>query len=113
MWGFKNARDRKLAKRIFELALSKEIADRYNPNRNSPDFVDEEFLKDHVFSLIKDKSLVHDSFYCHHWGGNPWPTRRLGNCFVGKPGSCDVNGTDFDECPVQCRPKEHTDWKTC
>jgi hypothetical protein len=112
MWGFFNARNRLLAYKIFRRILYPINTFFYNHKNESPKGADQSFLNDYVYDLIKSNSTIHDSFYCHVYGGEPWPTQRLGNCFVGNPFECDANAT-FETCPVQCRPKDHIDWEKC
>ena len=42
--------------------------------------VDQIFLRDYVYPLVKDNSMVHDEFFEHH----PFPTERSGLEFVGE-----------------------------
>lgn len=41
--------------------------------------VDQNFLRDIVYPIVKDKSIVHDEFF----EKKPFPTQRIGNEFVG------------------------------
>ena len=67
-------------------------------------------------------SLVHDSYLCKsgYMKGSrriqPFPTQREGITgtssipnFVGNTNSYGIK----TECPKQCRPKNHQDWKFC
>jgi hypothetical protein len=66
-------------------------------------------------------SLVHDSYLCNSGflkGSKPvgYPTKRSGNQynvmvpnFVGNTGKDGIH----IECPVDCRPANHKDWKFC
>ena len=69
----------------------------------------------------KDVALVHDSYLCKKYNSTPiqpFPTRRkkgLGN-FVGsipELKSSTIIFSDKNQCPVECRPKNHKDWKYC
>lgn len=74
---------------------------------------DQFFLRDYVYSLVKNDSLIHVSYLCAFYKDSiPFPTRRVGDCFVGQVGNCNKNST-FIECPVECRPKGHKDWIYC
>ena len=42
--------------------------------------VDQNFLREKIYPIVKDKSMVHDEFFEH----NKFPTRREGNSFVGQ-----------------------------
>jgi hypothetical protein len=112
MWGFFSARNRHLSYKIFRKILHPLNIFFYNYKKDSPKGADQIFLNDFVYNLIKSNSTVHDSFFCDVYGGEPWPTQRLGNCFVGNPFECDVTAA-FETCPIQCRPKNHIDWEKC
>ena len=112
MWGFYNSRDRNLANKIFDLIKNPKIANVYNKNLTSPKGRDQHFLKDYVYPLVKNKSIVHDSFLCVRFGGDPFPTKRVGDCFLGSARVCNPNST-FHQCPIKCRPKDHQEWTSC
>jgi hypothetical protein len=116
MWGFRNAQDRPLAKKIFDLVVHKELAKRYNNKSASPKYNDQAFLAHHVFGLVKNKAVVHDSYLCERFAGSSaWPTKRVANCFVGMQQACNVtaNVSNFFVCPKKCRPVDHKDWTFC
>ena len=112
MWGFYNSRNRNLANTIFDLIINPEIGSLYNQNLNSPRGQDQYFLRDYVYPLVKNDSIVHDSYFCHKLGGDPFPTQRVGNCFIGSRLGCNETGIHFG-CPSNCRPKDHQNWTTC
>ena len=112
MWGFYNERDRNLAKRFFYLFLDKKESLQFNQGLKSPKGSDQNFLAQHVYPTLRSNSITHDSYLCSGYGGSAFPTKRLGDCYIGGVAVCDFNAT-FHECPVQCRPKEHQDWKFC
>lgn len=112
MWGYYNARDRSLANHIFNLITNKDIAAKYNGNLKSPKGSDQYFLSAHVNPLINPQSIIHDSYLCTSYGGSPFPTKRLGNCFIGSPSECDEKAK-FVDCPEACRPANHKDWTQC
>jgi hypothetical protein len=64
--------------------------------------------------------LVHDSYLCNSRliKGSmplPWPTQRQHYSDPSIPnfvGNTEDFGILF-ECPVECRPEDHKDWKTC
>ena len=63
---------------------------------------------------VNQHALIHDSFNCNkNMSGEPWPTQRLGNCFVGSIWNCDKNATSFHKCPDICKPKDHQNWTSC
>lgn len=49
----------------------------------------------------------------------PYPTKRQGALFVSFGGPLNeldeyiYNRTFHQDCPIECRPKDHKDWKTC
>ena len=58
-------------------------------DRDIPKGVDQDFLKHHVYGLIKNNSLIHDSFTCAIFDGTAFPSKRVGNCFIGSTDGCD------------------------
>ena len=85
MWGFFNSRDPLLANTLFNLILNVNIAKKYSPFKQKNKYNgDQNFLKQYVYPKIKRRSIVHDSFTCALYGGEPFPTKRTGDCFVGK-----------------------------
>lgn len=120
LWGFANKIDRALANHIFLLITYNKVFERYNLKESNKKGLDQSLLGDHIFKYSKESSTVHDSFYCKKYGGNPFPTRRLeGLCFVSCSNCCDmvknINYTELwhYECPKECRPDNHKDWKEC
>jgi len=99
MWGFFNARNRELSNKIFNLILNKQIALKYN--LNSKKGYDQFFLADHVYPLVKQVAVIHDSYCCLTYrDSQPFTTKRIGNCFVGASGGgCNETGT-FYTCPI-------------
>ena len=77
--------------------------------------IDQIWLKSIIWNEVNHHALIHDSFHCEkNMSGIPWPTQRLGDCFVGSCGNCNTNATNqFFKCPNACRPKEHQDWTNC
>ena len=98
MWGFFNAKNRDLSNKIFNLILNKQLALKYN--LNSKKGYDQYFLADHVYPLVKQVAVIHDSYCCLTYrDSQPFPTKRIGNCFIGAVGSCNESGT-FYTCPI-------------
>ena len=114
MWGFYNARARPLAQSIFDKFTDRKIATRFYAGLKSPKGNDQNFLSQYVFGSLSSNSITHDSYLCTSYGGNslPFPTQRIGDCYVGGVAGCSKNAT-FRECPVRCRPKDHQDWNYC
>ena len=113
MWGFKTYQNRSLANSIFNLILNRNISNEYNHDFKSHKQGDQLFLNKYVYPLIRQTSLIHDSFLCNRYkDSKPFPTKRNGNCFIGSTSDCNINAT-FLKCPVQCRPINKTDWEYC
>ncbi|CAF1000518.1 unnamed protein product [Brachionus calyciflorus] len=113
MWGFKSILNRAKANEIYNLIINKNLSRNYNPNGRSTKGYDQFFLSDHVYPKIKLNSTIHDSYLCKHYpNSRPFPTKRIGNCFVGGVGWCNEK-KNFTICPNQCRPSNHQDWETC
>ena len=115
MWGFYNSRNRSLATKIFEMIIDKNISRIYNPVNGTINKKghDQFFLEEYVHPLIHNRSVTHDSFICERFGGDPFPTKRVGNCFIGSTNGCNTTGVFFKDCPIKCRPKNHQDWNQC
>ncbi|CAF3402921.1 unnamed protein product [Rotaria socialis] len=115
MWGFRPELNRTMARQLLNQILNRSLVSRYTGRG------DQTFLTDYVWPHIQEHLLAHDSHLCTTWYGKnsePWPTRRpllnATGCFVGcvRP-CCRINKHPFGECPVACRPKNHTDWTMC
>jgi hypothetical protein len=121
MWGFYNKRNILISNKIYSLMINKEITKSYNFGNKK--LVDQYFLRDHVFPLVKNDAIIHDSYNCERLGGNPFPSRRIGLCHIGQKifdSDCKTaNDTNLffthrsPICPIECRPKEYLDWETC
>ena len=113
MWGFKNSKSPELATEIYNEIIDKTIGAKYKPNGYSKKGFDQYFLSDFVYKRIKDKSTIHDSYLCRRYqDSKPFPSRRVGDCFVGRVGWCNETVV-MKECPKECRPLDHQDWETC
>ena len=115
MWGFRNEMDRSLANKIYALMMSPQISSNYKHNNEKGH--DQFFLGQHVYPYINENAVVHDSFLCKSFGGGAFPTQRVGMCHIGGQNNFDcqndLKNEKFAECPVECRPKEHSDWMHC
>ena len=118
MWGYKSAVNKHVSNVVFKKVVFKKLASLYNQNLNSPKGADQRFLKDHVYSLLKTDSLIHDSYLCDYYENtSPFPTERIGSCFVGAPddfGDCsNVSSEQLSTyiCPINCR--YNLNWKFC
>ena len=116
MWGFHNSRNRDLADRLYKKMINTELSKKYNKDKNKKLF-DQYFLRDHVYSSMKNISVIHDSFMCKNFhDSEPWPTKRKGGCYVGgrHKSNCETEFEEgFRQCPVECRQKKHGDWIYC
>ncbi len=114
MWGFYNQRDRNLSKQIFNDIIDQNIAKQYNSRPINSKGQDQFFLSSYVYQKIKKNSVIHDSYLCLMYNDSePFPTKRVGNCFVGGENALSCINETFKDCPVQCRPQNHQDWNTC
>jgi hypothetical protein len=111
MWGFYNSRNRKLASYIFSLIKDFKINAIFNKQKNVKQG-DQNFLREYVYPKIKKNSIIHDSFLCKSYGGHPFPTKRIGDCFIGSIVECYSNKT-FYRCPSECRPVDQPNWISC
>ncbi len=96
--------------------------------------VDQTLLKKHLwpYFIAKPKwdAVTHDSYLCKRYNNSnlemrPFPTQRnssadfkvagvnegFGN-YVGAPGPGGIT-IEMGECPRECRPQDHQDWKLC
>ena len=114
MWCFKNKLDPQLGKTLLIRVLEK--AEKRIPNvQEARKGDDQNVLNRHVWPVVIDKTMVHDSFYCQRPpGGRPFPTKRnFKEPFVGcakRPCQCNKKVL---RCPLKCRPMLHRDWKYC
>ena len=83
MWGFANKRNRILANKIFNLIIDRNISLKDNHKKQNVYNADQVFLAKEVYPLINSSSIVHDSYLCKVLGGEPFPTKRVGNCQIG------------------------------
>jgi hypothetical protein len=114
MWGFRPAFNRTFASIFLEKILNRTLVRRYGKRG------DQNFLADYVWPHIQNDVIAHDSYLCTtSYGKNsqPWPSRRppLNDTgpFVGCVRPCWVIKFPLGECPIACRPKNHTDWTMC
>jgi len=112
-WDFDNDRNRDLGREIFKKMMNLTISSGYHKSGTRTQWgLDQDFLKDHVYPLIKARSIIHDSFMCAQFNDSrPFPTRPNGNC-LGSAGECETN-KQFFECPISRRPAEHKNRTLC
>lgn len=113
MWGFRTAHDRKISHLILKKLQNVTIMQNYIEKGDQP------FLQNEVWPLVKNNSVIHDSFHCRRFRDNsrPFPTRRPvvkgANIFVGCVKPCAEYQFTFGKCPIECRPKHHKEWIYC
>jgi hypothetical protein len=116
MWGFRPALNRTFASDVLRKILDRSLIIHFGGRG------DQRFLTENVWPHIQDDVIAHDSFLCQtSYGKNsrPWPTRRPHPsndtaCFVGCVRPCCHPSKPFStQCPLACRPKNHTDWTMC
>lgn len=114
-WGIYNERNRNRSRKIYQVLTDRSIAGSYHKEgQNMIKGRDQDFLGQHVYPIIANDVIAHDSYLCRSFGGQPFPTKRKGNCYVCNAGPCDpVNGVYEHKCPMQCRHKDHLDWDYC
>jgi hypothetical protein len=78
MWGFYNKRNRKLANVIFNKILDPSNTKYYNNDLKSPKQGDQNFLNDHIYGLVLNDTMSHDSYFCKGYEkGKPFPNKRV------------------------------------
>jgi hypothetical protein len=115
MWGFANKLNRQLSLNLFKIITNKFISSYYNKYKNKKGF-DQLLLTEFFSKYSIQNSTTHDSFFCFKYndGAQPWPTKRIGKCFVGGHHKNCIEKENFDYlCPVRCRPDDFLDWKFC
>ena len=46
--------------------------------------VDQHFLAQHVYPVVKKSACIHDAYFCYEWHSRPFPSPREGCAFVGE-----------------------------
>ena len=117
MWGFYNSRNRPFGNQIFSKMIEASTSKLYNSKSNKKQ-MDQAFLSSYLYPLVKANSTIHDSYLCEKYKDCvPFPTRRLGGCFVGQNAQYGALGCEknkmIQECSKKCRPLKHQDWSFC
>ena len=95
------------------MLMNKTLCERFNPSGLSKKEGDQDFLGQHVYKLIANKSTIHDSYHCHRYNDSqPFPTQRTIQDHVGSH-SYDKLKLNVAKCPIECRPPKHKDWEYC
>ena len=86
--------------------------------------LDQTALKLMVWPVAQKDMVAHDSYFCQYFASEfnrPWPTQRISGPnftapenlnFVGSKGEA-IGLDNHWECPLECRPKNHSDWLLC
>ena len=114
MWGIKLTDEtRLLIKQAFDrmfLTSTNLLGSRTQPQH------DQIVLKNYVWPVVKNRSMVHDAYFCQKWEGSvPFPSQRVDELrnFVGAPYEMRLPFTKAFHCPQACRPNDHQDWTYC
>jgi hypothetical protein len=122
MWGYQNFRNRETANKIMGLIKDHEIAKIFNPTGKSEKGRDQDFLQEKVWNnFAVYNSMTHASYYCNKFGGSNIQAftiqRPKTYCFATCSLCCDLiynSSWPLDwTCPIECRPKNHSDWDYC
>lgn len=68
---------------------------------------DQQFLEDVITPLVKNNCMQHDSFYAKQFGALPFPSKRIGQRFVGEvvsvlpDGSEEYRQHDYIQIPIE------------
>jgi hypothetical protein len=112
MWGIRMSLNRNMSNKIYNLVVDKSIGQKYNKNGKSPKGNDQLFLSDKVYKFFVNQATIHDSYSCKKFANSkPFPTERK---VVDHVGSVNYAPPDkIQECPIECRPSNHQNWKYC
>ena len=70
-----------------------------------------------IIFLFLTTEMAHDSYCCAIMpqGSRPFPTRRKSKEYVGQVHLKTIQKDDgkVAQCPKECRPSNHIDWKFC
>ena len=88
-------------------------------DRKGKNIMDQKLLKDLIWPIARNDSVIHDSYTCKikrlkGTDMRPFPTRRLHGKFnfVGSNGGTITLDHD-GPCPKECRPSKHKEWVVC
>ncbi|CAF0849642.1 unnamed protein product [Rotaria sordida] len=115
MWGFRPSLNRNLSRILHYKIHDQTLIKRFDG------IYDQVFLRKHVWPFDRQSAVAHDTFLCKRDFGHisrPFPTQRPSayetNCVVGcsRP-YCGHGILSFEQCPIECRPKDHPEWLYC
>lgn len=113
MWGFRPSLNARLSQILLTKLRNTTLMQMFTGS------ADQKFLHTEVWPLIKNDTLIHDSYYCDKYDvkTRPFPTKRPSlqntNLFVGCVKPCNRFHHPFGPCPINCRPAQHQDWTYC
>ena len=119
MWGVKLTP--KIEAKIYESFRFIFDSDLFYKDHNSKG-PDQDILRMYIWPWAKDFAMAHDSYYCKKYASEKmlsraFPTERKDDRFnfVGckMQEDCRLYFNYRTECPPECRPKHHPDWKYC
>ena len=114
LWGIYTDRDRGLAQKLFKKLLNKDLVSAYNRMKGFR--IDEVFITQEIYTSIQKSLMIHDSYGCmKNHNSRPFPSKRKGGCYVGRHYDPYYKCEDifFFECPIECRPNNHSNWINC
>lgn len=111
MWGLYKSKNEYLSNKIYKFLVNKTNA-LYYKKLTDIKWSDQYFLAEKVYPLIRNISIIHDSYLCLFYkDSEPFPSKRKNKKYY--IGYNNYYESMLTECPTQCRPKNHTDWIYC
>ena len=123
LWGFASLKNRLIAQKLFQIITDpnkKAWFIQYYNNKN----IEKYFVLKNIIKYVRNNSTSHDSFFCNKYGGKPFPSKRTSEyCHIGSYGCCLNSETNnyyshsfksiIYQCPLICRPRNHSEWIFC
>ena len=111
LWGmrFTQNTDRKEIANIFDKILL------WGEDYDFSQFINWDMLTKFLWPIAKQDMMAHDSYHCEFFKSpmnQPWPTRRPLDG-MNYAGARFARANLTSECPTECRPKNHPEWKLC
>ena len=108
MWCYRTTKNLIRAAQYLELMLKN--AGKRNRTSEAKKGDDQFMLQRYLWPKVKNDAIQHDSYLCKSYPGSiPYPSQRSSiNEVIGGGGDAAAS-----ECPIDCRPKDHTDWLYC
>jgi len=117
LWCFRNSKNRMKAEFILNKLLRN--AEKRDPQiKEAQKGNDQDVLDRFMWPVVKKDTIQHDSFLCKTFPGSiPFPSQRKDGIFIGCKRNVNVNipceRSNMTECPKECRPIDHQDWRSC